>query len=181
MTELRDLGTVRLETDRLILRRFTHDDAQGVFDGWTSDAACATSWRVHPDVGYTRMVLAHWIDEYEDNAYNWLVEKKDTREPIGNICTMFADRKNFLCRLGYCYGTRFWGQGYGTEALRCVIDFLLDQCGFHLVEARHAESNPASGRVMQKAGMYLDGVLPGRVYNAEKNRFEDLYIYSIKR
>ncbi len=181
MTELRDLGTVRLETERLILRQFTLDDAQGVFDGWTGDAACAATWRVHPDVGCTEKILEHWIDEYEDNAYNWLVERKDTHEIMGNICAMSVDRKNRGCQLGYCYGTRFWGNGYATEALRRVIDFLLDECRFHLIEARHVASNPASGRVMQKVGMCLDAVLPDRVYNTDTGSFEAMLVYSIKR
>lgn len=182
MTELRDLGTVRLETERLILRQFTVEDAQGVFDGWTSDVACALqcSWKVHPNVDYTKEILDHWIDEYEDNSYNWLVELKDTNEPIGNINTVDVKRKHATCEIGYCYGSRFWGNGYATEALRRVIDFLLDECRFHLVEARHVASNPASGRVMQKAGMRLDAVLPDRVYNTDTGSFEALSVYSVK-
>ena len=183
MRELRDLGTVRLETERLILRRFTPQDAQGVFDGWTGDVVCASrcSWRVHPGVEYTREIVEHWMDEYEDSAYNWLVEVKDTHELIGNISTVSIQRKHATCEIGYCYGSRFWGQGYATEALRRVLAFLLDECRFHVVEARHVASNPASGRVMQKAGMNLDAVLPERRYNAEREVFEDMLVYSIKR
>ena len=178
-----DLGTVRLETERLILRRFTVEDAPRVFDGWTGDDACDSrcSWRVHPSADYTRDILAHWIDEYEDNAYNWLVEVKETHELIGNISTVSIKRKHGNCEIGYCYGSRFWGKGYATEALRRVVDFLLDDCHFHLVEAQHAAGNPASGRVMQKAGMRLDAVLPQRMYYAETDTFEDLFVYSIKR
>ena len=181
MTELRDLGTVRLETARLILRQFTPEDAQGVFDGWTGDVACASrcTWKVHPNVHYTKEILSHWIDEYQDNAYNWVVELKDTYQLIGNISTVDIKRKHANCELGYCFGSRFWGQGYATEALRRIIDFLLKDCGFHLVEARHVASNPASGRVMQKAGMHLEAVLSERRYHAEQNRFEDVLIYSI--
>ena len=183
MRDFCDLGTVTLETGRLRLRPFTLADAQSVFDGWTGDESCAArcTWRVHPDAAYTREILAHWIDEYEDNAYNWLVECKDTCQPIGSITTVRIDRKNGNCEIGYCYGSRFWGQGYATEALSRVIDFLLDECHFHIVEARHVASNPASGRVMQKAGMTLDARLPERHYNADAEAFEDMLVYSIKR
>ena len=183
MKDLCDLGTVTLETARLILRRFTEADAPRVFEGWTGDEKCAArcTWRVHPDALYTADILSHWIDEYEDNAYNWLVEIKDSHQPIGSITTVRTDRKNGNCEIGYCYGSRFWGQGYATEALACVIDYLLDACHFHTVEARHVASNPASGRVMQKAGMKLDARLPERHYNTEAETFEDVLIYSIKR
>ena len=183
MRSFRDLGTVTLETERLILRRFTLADAQGVFEGWTGDeqSAARCTWRVHPNATYTEEILSHWIDEYEDNAYNWLVESKAERWPIGNISTVRIDRKNGNCEIGYCYGSPFWGQGYATEALVRVIDFLLDECRFHVVEARHAASNPASGRVMQKAGMGLEAILSERRYNADKKAFEDILIYSVKR
>ena len=183
MNRLCDLGTVRLETERLILRRFTREDAEAVFWGWTGDSACADrcAWRVHPDPAYTREILEHWIDEYEDNAYNWLVERKDTHELIGNISTVNIKRKHGNCELGYCYGSRYWGKGYATEALRHVINFLLDDCRFHLVEARHVSSNPATGRVMQKSGMHLDAILPDRRYNTATGEYEDLLVYSIKR
>ena len=182
MIEFHDLGTVCLETERLILRRFTREDAEAVYRGWTSDGICASrcEWRVHPNPDYTREILDHWIDEYEDNAYNWLVELKDTHELIGNISTVRIARKHGNCELGYCYGSRYWGQGYATEALRRIIDFLLDDCHFHLVEARHSASNPASGRVMQKSGMHLDGILPDRQYDAETGKYYDLIVYSAR-
>lgn len=182
MTVFRDLGTVRLETERLILRRFTEEDAEAAFRGWTGDDACAArcSWRVHPTPGYTRDILAHWIDEYEDDAYNWAVELKETHELIGTISTVSITRKHRNCEIGYCYGSRYWGKGYATEALRRAIDFLLSECGFHLVEARHISSNSASGRVMQKAGMHLDAVLPDRHFDTETGHYYDTLVYSIK-
>ncbi len=182
MRELYDLGTVRLETERLILRRFTPEDAAAAFEGWTGDAECASrcTWRLHPDVEYTRKILAFWIEEYQDNAYNWVVELKDTHELIGTISTVSIQRKHQSCELGYCYGSRFWGRGYATEALRRVLDFLLCDCGFHLVEARHSLSNPASGRVMQKAGMRLDAILPEREYDEVTDTYYDLAVYSAR-
>ena len=180
MSDFCDLGTVRLETKRLILRRFTPEDAEAVFTGWTGDEECALrcAWRVHPSPEYTREILTHWIEEYEDNAYNWLVELKDTHEVIGNISTVAIKRKHRNCEVGYCYGSRFWGKGYATEALCCILRFLLDECHFHVVEARHSSSNPASGRVMQKAGMRRDAVLPQRQYDADTDTYTDLIVYS---
>ena len=48
-----------------------------------------------------------------------------------------------------------------------------------MVEGRHRESNPASGKVMEKAGMVKDGVLRSRRYNEETDTYEDLIFYSI--
>ena len=50
-------------------------------------------------------------------------------------------------------GKKYWGHGMMTEALKTVLDFCFTQAGFQKVRARYASLNPASGRVMEKAGM----------------------------
>ncbi len=67
----------------------------------------------------------------------WVVEIKNTHEIIGSISVMTALEKHSTCELGYCYGSKYWGNGYATEALRAVIEYLLKECDFYLVEARH--------------------------------------------
>lgn len=60
--------------------------------------------------------------------------------------------------VGYCYGSKFWGKGYATEALKAVINFLHNQ-DIVVVYAQHFVSNPTSGKVMQKAGMEYEARL----------------------
>lgn len=43
---------------------------------------------------------------------------------------MTALEKHSTCELGYCYGSKYWGNGYATEALRAVIEYLLKECDF---------------------------------------------------
>lgn len=54
--------------------------------------------------------------------------------------------------IGYFVDSREWNKGYATEALSAAIKELF-AIGFKRVVAAHFESNPASGRVMQKCGM----------------------------
>ena len=69
--------------------------------------------------------------------------------------------------------------GYATEALRKVIEYLLLECEFHLVEAHHAGYNPASGRVMQKAGMKKDAELRERRLDKNTGKYTTQVYYSI--
>ena len=48
-----------------------------------------------------------------------------------------------------------------------------------MVEARHISGNPASGRVMEKAGMHLDAVLRDRRVNKYTKERNDSIVYSI--
>lgn len=180
---MKDLGTKTIETERLILRRFTPSDAPGMFHGWASDANVTKhlSWNPHQNIEETQTLIDHWIQRYDDYCYNWVVERKDTHELIGNISAISVSRRHHNCEIGYCYGSKYWNRGYATEALKAVINYMLDDCEMHVVEAKHHSTNPASGRVMEKAGMTKDAVLKERRYHAETDSYCDLVCYSIKR
>ena len=180
---MKNLGTKTLETDRLILRKFTSSDARGMFHGWASDEKTTRylSWSPHRNIEETQSLINNWIMRYDDNCYNWVIELKSSHELIGNISAISVNIRHHNCEIGYCYGSKYWNQGYATEALKAVIHFMLYDCEMHLVEARHQSLNPASGKVMEKAGMTKDAVLRGRRYNAETNSYCDLVFYSATR
>ena len=175
-------NTKTLETERLILRKFTLDDAQGMFNNWATDENTCKflAWNVHKDVEETKEIISKWISKYEDGSYNWIVELKDSHEVIGGISEEGKSLKHKTICLGYCYGSKYWNKGYASEALRRVIKYLLLEQDFYLVCADHRSSNPASGRVMQKAGMKYDGTLRDRKLNPDGTRADSIF-YSIKK
>ncbi|MBB5351288.1 RimJ/RimL family protein N-acetyltransferase [Haloferula luteola] len=59
---------------------------------------------------------------------------------------------------GYWLGIDHWGQGYMTEALTEMLRYGFEDLGLRRIEAYHFSGNPASGRVMAKAGMGFEGV-----------------------
>ncbi len=61
--------------------------------------------------------------------------------------------------LGYWIGRFYWGQGYCTEAARQVLRYGFEDLKLNKICARHMQTNPASGRVMQKIGMRQEGCL----------------------
>ncbi len=155
-------GTVSLETDRLLLRRFVLEDAGAMYGNWASDAAVTKflTWPAHASVDVTKKVLASWIAAYERaDFYNWAMELKQTGELIGNIAVGKFREDIASAELGYCMGTKWWGQGLMPEAGRAVVRYLFDEVGFNRIAAVHAVGNPKSGRVMQKLGMRYEGTL----------------------
>lgn len=161
---MKDLGTRTLESERLILRKFTLDDAEEMYNNWASDPDVTkyVSFAPHKNLEETKKIISMWISEYADDNFNWIVELKENHEAIGSISVIKKSKIHNNCEIGYVYGSKFWGNGYATETLRKVPEYLLFDCDFHLVEAKHYESNPASGKVMEKAGMKKDGVLRER-------------------
>lgn len=155
-------GTQTLGTDRLILRRFTLADAGAMYDNWASEDAVTEylTWPAHGDVDVTRAVLSYWIKGYESpDFYQWAIELKALGQVVGSVSVVTQKPAAESCELGWCLGTRWWGQGIMPEAGRAVLGFLFDQVGFARVAAAHAVGNPKSGRVMEKLGMRYEGTL----------------------
>ncbi len=150
--------------------------------GYITDEKMAEnlSWTPCKSVEEQYKVIEQWVKKYENNDfYKWLIEKKDTHELIGgiDICNLYK-RKDYG-EVGYCIGSKYWNKGYATEALRRVIEYLLLECDFHLVEAHYAGYNPASGRVMEKAGMKKDGELRERRLDKKTGLYTSQIYYSI--
>ena len=181
---MKDLGTVTLETERLILRKVTRDDAFVAFDNWTNDLKTAryVVWEPHGIIDNTIQLFEKWEKEYDNpHTYRWIVYVKELEQAIGTIDAVRVSVNQKTAEIGYCYGSKFWGKGYATEALTKVIDYLLNEVGFELIEAKHLVGNPASGRVMEKSGMKYDATLRKRMIDSYDNERVDVKIYSITK
>lgn len=180
---MKAIGTQMLETERLILRRFVESDADAMFQNWASSAEnlAYVTWNPHPDVEMTRKSIRNWVASYTNpNYYKWAICLKENPEQvIGDISIVEMNVKDSSCEIGYILGKNYWGRGMMTEALKAVLDFCFTQAGFQKVRARYASLNPASGRVMEKAGMsYLKTITNGV---ERKDYVSDLIYYQISR
>ncbi len=157
---MRHAGTVRIETERLILRRFQLSDAQAMYHNWAKDDEVTKylTWPSHSDIEITEKIIESWINNYEDESYyQWCIELKAIGEAIGSISVVNRDEKVDSVEIGYCIGKAFWNQGITSEALGTVVKFMFDEIGVKRVEARHDTNNPNSGRVMLKCGFTYEG------------------------
>ncbi|MGI6238410.1 MAG: GNAT family N-acetyltransferase [Christensenellales bacterium] len=172
-------GTREICTARLILRRFRAGDHDAMYQNYTSDPAVAryVTWQKHESPAVTEAYLSTVLAHYESaDAYRWAIEYAG--ELIGAIDAVKVDTANESCEIGYCMGSKWWGKGIMTEALRGVIGYLFTVPQFYCVHAYHHDQNPASGRVMEKAGMLFEGSLRAR--RKEKDgTFHALKHYSI--
>ena len=177
------LGTVTLETDRLILRKLKIEDAYRAFENWCSDDDVVkyVLWEKHDNVDTTLNQYSKWIEDYDDlKTFRWVVELKDNHDVIGmiDVSKKFMDFGS--CGIGYCFSKKYWNKGYATETLKAVIKFLFEQCEAETIYASFMSNNPASGRVMEKSGLKYEGILRSRTIdkNLERN---DLISYSLTK
>ncbi len=179
---MKKTGTQRIETPRLVLRRFRREDAEDMYRNWASDEEVTRylTWPPHSAVSVTGQLLDMWIAGYEDGGFfNWAMELKENGSVIGNISVVRLDEAIDAAEIGYCMGMAFRGRGLMPEALRAVTAYLFESAGMHRVWAGHDVNNPASGRVMAKAGMKKEGVLRG--FGRNNQGICDMAVYSILR
>ena len=175
-------GTVTLEADRLILRRFQADDAQQMFDNWASDSEVTKflTWPTHKSVDVSKFVINDWLINYDKNDYySWGIVIKDTNELVGSISVTNIKECAEGIEIGYCIGRKYWGKGITAEAGRAVVKFLFEEVKAIRVCAYHAPENPNSGKVMKKIGMTYEGTL--RQSDICNQGIVDAVIYSILR
>lgn len=159
---MKHLGTKRIMTQRLSLRRFVETDAEAMYRNWASDPEVTRflTWPAHDSVDVSQWVVNDWISHYgEDSYYQWAIVPKALGEPIGSIAVVSANDRIGKVEIGYCIGKKWWHRGYMTEALGAVIRFFFEEVGTNRVESRHDPRNPHSGRVMGKCGMQYEGTM----------------------
>ena len=159
---MRHCGTQRLETERLVLRRFIAEDSAAMYRNWASDEEVTKylTWPAHSNPELSRRILEDWVNSYSNESYyQWAIELKELGEPVGSISVVHMNEDVSMAQIGYCIGKRWWHMGITSEALRAVMDFLFDVVDVNRIEAVHDPRNPNSSKVMEKCGMKYEGTL----------------------
>ena len=154
-----------IETKRLILRRYKESDALCQYE-IIHDERLSTFIKF-PDLSFEEELecIKEWIKDADVYKYEkWVISLKDSDTPIGNISVNSINKKNNYCNVGYVIMYDYWGNGYASEALTAVSDYLLDS-GYYLVECSCNELNVQSSKVMIKAGFKKDGYIANRRLN----------------
>lgn len=170
-----------LTTERLILRPFTAADAPWVERHAGDREVASTTLRIpHP---YPPGEAERWIANHEENfarglAVDFALTVAESGELVGSM-GLRLDHEHAHAEIGYWMAVPYWGLGYGSEAARAVVAYGFDELGLHRIFASHMARNPASGRVLQNAGMRHEGCL--RQHVRKWGRFEDSEQYGILR
>ncbi len=172
-------GTQTLITNRLKLRKYILSDAKEIFYNYASDERVTKflSWQPYNNIEDVSCFLTQQINEYSKNTfYHWVIEIEN--KPIGSISIINLDEKNNSCEIGYCIGYNYWNKGITSEALYAVMNFLFNEVDIYRIVAKHDVENIASGEVMQKCNMTLEGKLREHYLRHDGTRSDSL-IYSI--
>ena len=170
-----------LETRDLILRPLNKADADDLF-AWQSDAEVAryVLWQPHQSVAESREYVRGMRSLYRRGLpSSWGIVERASGRVVGSVGVMWISAENRSAEVGYSLARPYWNRGYMTQALSAVLRSLFEDLDLNRVEGQCDIRNPASGRVMEKCGMRLEGVLRGRIFN--KGEFIDTALYAAVR
>ena len=158
----------KLETERLILRRYKESDIDAIYEIITDE-------RLSKYIKFPKFTkdeelecIKQWINEADVSKYErWVIERKSDSVVVGNIDVNTVVKKHNYCNVGYTIRYDYWGNGYAAEALKVVSEHLLNDSGYYLVECSCNELNTQSSKVMLKAGFKKDGYIANRRLNKD--------------
>lgn len=161
---MNEIGTIKLETERLVLRRLGKNDAKELFEGIMNQEEFLYYTNKKPiSLEEEKASLENIEEKYQNkNYYNWLITLKDTKQIIGAV-NFNVNLKNDSVMFNYAIDNRFTKKGYMTEALMCVKNFAFNEMKVNRFESGCVVKNIASKRVMEKCGLKQEGILKSYV------------------
>ncbi len=171
-----------LETPRLILRDIRMEDIQQYYEDLFSDGDVCRYllFDPHQDIGESLQSIEKILEGYAAGGrYCWAITRKEEDVLIGVIGLTHLQEDENSCSFSYLLCRDQWNRGYGTEAVKAVIAFALEELQVDRVWADHMAENPASGAVMRKAGMHHVGTEPGKY--KKQGFLHDAEVYEITR
>ena len=164
-------NAIKFETERLILRKATLEDASDLLEYGTDEKTLKfITWEGHRHINQA----IEGIKGFYSNPGAFVIELKAENKVIGaiDIRPVWEHEK---ASFGYGLASKYWGRGYMSEAFGALVKFCFTELELNRVEAIHFVGNEASGRVMEKCGLLKEGV--GLQSSKVKGKFVDEVFY----
>jgi ribosomal-protein-alanine N-acetyltransferase len=179
----------RINTPSLLLRRVVLDDAQAMFSAYAQDADVARymAWRLTGDyedsLSYVKKALDWWENPEVADDFAYAIVLRDSHEFVG-CCSVgpHSAAEKFHWGIGYTLAKRFWGRGYGTEAVSAVGRMAISIPEVLRVSAVVDVENVGSARVLEKSGFVREGILRRYAIHPNcSNEPRDIFMYAMTK
>jgi RimJ/RimL family protein N-acetyltransferase len=170
--------TLLILTERLILRRFTHQDIPAIVEIVSHPSVARITTKIKANEASARK----YVDEQaayqpfeKGKYYDLAMERKADGKVVGFLGLMCEDHQQAL--IGWALGVDYRGHGYVTEAARALMTYGFSELRLHRIYAKTSSINTASWRVMERIGMRKEAQL--REAELKDGEWIDGLIYAI--
>ena len=150
---------MKFETHRLLIRPPLLEDAKDIFNNYAQDVEVTKylTWKPHKEFQDTvKWIKKCILDSKTEKSLFFVLSLKEENQTIGMIDFRLDD---FKASFGYVLAKKYWNKGFMTEAMKPVLEYVLNKPTIFRIWATHDLENEASGKVMLKLGMTFEGIL----------------------
>jgi len=168
-----------LDTERLRLRPWHIDDAPRLAEIINDPRIFDTTERIpHPySLAMAEEFISKKPEEFRAGDHVPFAIEIKADQLLAGAIGLTVNQTNQRASLGYWLGVEYWSRGYVTEAAREILRYGFEDLALNRIEAQFLKRNPASGRVMAKAGMRFEAEFAN--YALKHGVFEDVEQYVI--
>ncbi|MCE5176941.1 MAG: GNAT family protein [Caldisericales bacterium] len=168
-----------LETDRLVLRMLSVNDAFDMYEYARDSEVCKyVTWNTHESVEDSMTYLSLVEKRYQLGEYfDWGVTLKETGKLIGTCGFVDINKASSRGEIGYVLSRTHWGKGLMSEAVRRVCSHGFEFMELNRIEARVFPENTRSQGVLKKLGFQYEGTLHQQ--QLIKGKYQDLMMFSM--
>lgn len=168
-----------IETERLLLRKITLEDAQDMFQyGSDAEVSRHVTWDAHQTLEDTKEFIQIVLTKYENgDLAPWGIVLKETNQLIGTIDFVSWQTNHKTAEIGYVISKIYWGQGITTEASKAILNYGFTKMDLVRIQARCFVENVGSEGVMKKLRMKYEGTVRKAMFAKGKHR--DLKVYAV--
>jgi RimJ/RimL family protein N-acetyltransferase len=174
-----DSGIATLATKRLVIREFQTSDWRAMHV-YASDPETVRYTEGPNSESDARRFVRHALKyrlSRPRTQYELAITLRETGEMIGHCDIEKRLQQPKIGIIGFILNKVHWNKGYGTEAVRALIEFGFTRLALHKISALCDPENIGSIRVLEKSGMKLEGHLKENF--ALRGRWTDEMLYSI--
>lgn len=179
--KINHLGSMTLETERLLLRKTIKEDIDELFY-IELNPNLRRYLGIHK-VGTSLNDNRNYFDfsKYDNlDFYRWSIVEKNTNKLLGCIYLNVHDEKARIYGIDYFLREDSWNKGYATEASKCILNFAFEKLNVNRIESSGAKSNPGTLKVMEHIGLKYEGVRKDGIFYYYGG-IQDLVLYGITK
>jgi ribosomal-protein-alanine N-acetyltransferase len=168
----------RLETERLILRELTLDDAEDAFQNFSDEEVTKYLMEPYTSLEQAEKIIKAFLAEYEEGTgATWAIDLRKSGEYLGT-CSLEL-KPGFRGEFGFDLARAHWGQGYMAEALEAIIQFAFGELNLSKVEAHTLLLNSRAIHLLKGLNFRVDGIR--RESTLCGKELEDEVFFSLQR
>lgn len=168
-----------LETERLILRQITEEDAEDLFINF-SNAEVMKHYGSEPleNIEEVRGLIHSFHLGFNDHkGIRWGIQLKNKKSLIGTVGFHAVSSKHRRAEIGYELNQSYWGQGIAKEAIAMAVEYGLKEMNLKRIGAIVFLENRPSNELLLKLGFQKEGIL--RSYLIQDGVSYDTNVYSL--